>query len=303
MTSQQISFAGLNFKNPIIATSGTCGYGYDYLPKAVLNHLGGFIIKALSLHPKQGNSHPRVCETEAGFLNCIGLQNVGYEGFMETIYPTIATLTTSCMLNVVGDTPDEYVSLVSRLASLSGICAIELNLSCPNTQNKGYTFDSDFFILEEIIDRCVQVKQHQLLLVKLSPQGGHLMEAAKICEKAGADGLCIANTFVGMKIDVHTRNPMLATGSGGYSGMAVKPMVMHLVHQVSQTCSLPILAIGGVTHGEDVAEYLLAGASLVGIGTANLIHPNASFKILKQYQKYLKKHQTSSPELIGQCHT
>ncbi len=296
--TESIFFSKLFFQNPIVTTSGTFGYGYDFSSASSLNSLGGFTIKTLTLKPKEGNPSPRVCETEVGFINSIGLQNEGLDYFIRHIYPYLQPIKTRKIINIAGQSTEEYIKLTLALSKLKAIDLIELNVSCPNIDQKGKSFAFDKKALKEVTNECVKISKKPII-VKLSPLVTSIEEMALVCEEAGANGLSIANTFLGMKIDTDNRKPMIQKIIGGYSGVGLKPMILRMVYQVSKVCSLPILAIGGVHQGEDVVEYLLAGATLVGVGTANLIDPRASFKILKQYQRYLKKNQTTTQSLIG----
>ena len=296
-------FLGLVLKNPIVASAGTCGYGEDFFSKKTLSIIGGIAHKSITLLPKKGNPSPRICETEAGFINSVGLQNVGLKAFLKDVYPRFEKLECAIFANIAGEKISDYETLVENMARLKKISAVELNVSCPNVSTikaagRKQSFSSNQKSLFNLLKAC-RKKTKKPIIVKLAPNHESIVDFALMCEKVGVDGLSIANTFFGMKINIHTRFPMIKNIFGGYSGMAVKPMVLKMVYDVHQAVNLPIMAIGGVCNGEDVVEYLLAGASVVGVGTSNLIDPNACTRIVSAYKKYLLKHKTSSQCLVG----
>ena len=296
-----LDFCGLRFKNPLLVSSGTFGNGVDFFPFLDTHELGGVALKALTLEPRKGHPYPRVCETEAGMLNAIGLQNGGWPYFETEIYPKLHLDATRVIVNIAGHRIAEYVELIRRLKNLTRIDLIELNVSCPNVEAGKILFGADPKSLSKLIRACVKANHlsGKPLLVKLSPNVTSITEMAMACQKAGADGLSIANTFVGMRIDIDKQTPMLKNVMGGYSGPGIKPIVLRMVYEASQAVNIPIIAIGGVVKYHDVVEYLLAGASLVSVGTANLIDPGISVKILKGLKRHLIKKKTSVKKLTG----
>ncbi len=281
-----------------MGTSGTIGYGDDFANLVNIDHYGGLVFKTLTPKPILGNPHPRVCETEFGLINSIGLQNPGIEEFMEQIYPKVASLEPIKIISLAAFSILDFVELVRKVSLLEKIDFIELNVSCPNLNYQGKEFASDEGLLSELLKELKMVKA-QKIIVKLSPDIDKIAQMGISCEKAGADALSMGNTFKAMKIDVRSKKPLIHNVIGGYSGPAIKPLMLAKVHKVAREVSIPIIGVGGVMHGEDVVEYLLAGASLVGIGTANLINPKISRQVFSQVKKYLKKNKTSLKELTG----
>ncbi len=293
-----VNFLGKKLKSPLLGTSGTVGYGNDFKQLISLEQFGGLVFKTLTPKPLAGNPHPRVCEVEAGMINSIGLQNPGIDNFIENIYPEINFSSEVIVISLAAFTIKDFVGLIKKVAPLKKIDFIELNVSCPNLDYHGKEFATDKKLLKDLIIACKKIKS-QPLIIKLSPNVTSISELAMACEEAGADALTIGNTFKGMRIDVVKQIPLIAKVTGGLSGPAIKPLMLAKVYEASQTTHLPIIGVGGVTHGDDVIEYLLAGATLVGLGTVNLIDPRISKKIFKQMQKYLKKNRTNVQDLTG----
>lgn len=290
-----VEFAGIRFKNPIVATSGTFGNGSEYRQFFPIDKLGGITLKAITLESRKGNPAPRVCETEAGMLNSIGLQNNGWDYFKTTIYPQLKNLQTNIITNVAGNSIEEYVRLVKNLSSLD-IQIIELNVSCPNVKAGAIQFGVNGKTLGELVKACRRVTRKPLM-VKLSPNVTSIADMAKVCEQSGADALSLVNTFVGMRIDINKRIPTLSSVVGGYSGVGIKPIALRMVYEVRRAVNLPLLGMGGVSKWQDAIEFLLAGANLVGIGTANLIQPQSSYRILKGTRNYCRKNKTTPAKI------
>lgn len=280
-----VDLGSLSLDNPVIAASGTFGYGLEYSSLVDLNALGGFSTKGLSLQPKTGNPVPRVIETSSGMLNAIGLENIGLKAFLSEKLPQLENLNTRIIVNFFGDTRQEYVEMAQALSSVERLDALEMNVSCPNVEKGGLQFSSDPVVLTEVVSAVRKVTQ-KFLIVKLSPNVTDITLLAKAAESAGADALSVCNTFVGMSIDLKTRKPHLANRTGGLSGPAIKPLALNLVYQTVRAVKIPIIGIGGITSGEDAVEFLLAGAKAVQIGTANFIDPVATLNVIDGIRKY-----------------
>jgi dihydroorotate dehydrogenase (NAD+) catalytic subunit len=280
-----VDLGSLSLDNPVIAASGTFGYGLEYRSLVDLNALGGFSTKGLSLQPKTGNPVPRVIETSSGMLNAIGLENIGLKAFLSEKLPQLENLNTRIIVNFFGDTRQEYVEMAQALSGVERLDALEMNVSCPNVEKGGLQFSSDPEVLTEVVSAVRKVTQ-KFLIVKLSPNVTDITLLAKAAENAGADALSVCNTFVGMSIDLKTRKPYLANRTGGLSGPAIKPLALNLVYQTARAVKIPIIGIGGITSGEDAVEFLLAGAKAVQIGTANFIDPTATLNVIDGIRKY-----------------
>ena len=280
-----VDLGSLCLDNPVIAASGTFGYGLEYRSLVDLNALGGFSTKGLSLQPKTGNPVPRVIETSSGMLNAIGLENIGLKAFLSEKLPQLENLNTRIIVNFFGDTRQEYVEMAQALSDAERLDALEMNVSCPNVEKGGLQFSSDPEVLAEVVSAVRKVTQ-KFLIVKLSPNVTDITLLAKAAENAGADALSVCNTFVGMSIDLKTRKPYLANRTGGLSGPAIKPLALNLVYQTARAVKIPIIGIGGITSGEDAVEFLLAGAKAVQIGTANFIDPTATLNVINGIRKY-----------------
>ncbi len=282
-----VNFAGIELKNPIATASGTCGFGMEYLPYYKPADLGAITLKALSIRPKAGNKVVRIAETPSGMLNSIGLQNPGVDSFLENKLGFVKNLGTRIIANIAGESMEDYEAVAEKL-NVDGIDLIELNISCPNVSDGGLAFGTNPKTVEEITSR-VKKKTEKPLIVKLSPNVTDITEIARAAESAGADALSLINTLMGMRIDAHTRRPVLSRGSGGLSGPAVKPVALHMVSAVSRAVKLPILGMGGIMTGRDAAEFLIAGATAVAIGTAAFADPAAPVRILKELQEFMEE--------------
>ena len=280
-----IKLGSLCLNNPVIAASGTFGYGLEYSSLVDLNALGGFSIKGLSLKPKAGNPVPRVIETSSGMLNAIGLENIGLEAFLSEKLPQLKNFNTRIIINFFGDTTQEYVAMARALSDVERLDALEINVSCPNVEKGGLQFSSDPEVLTEVVS-SVRKATGKFLIVKLSPNVTDITLLAKAAENAGADALSVCNTFVGMSIDLKTRKPHLANRTGGLSGPAIKPLALNLVYQTVRAVQIPVIGIGGISSGEDAVEFLLAGAKAVQIGTANFIDPASTLHVIEGIRRY-----------------
>ena len=295
----EIEFCGMKMKNPVTVASGTFGYGREFAQYIDLNKLGGIVTKGTSLKPRPGNKAPRVCETASGMLNSIGLQNPGVEHFMEQDLPWLRSFDTKIIVNACGSSVEEYVELAKVLNTLD-IDAVELNLSCPNVKAGCMAFGTSYEGVKEVTTQVRKELTSKPLIVKLTPNVTDIVNPAKGAEDAGADGVSLINTLLGMKIDIDKRKPVLANNTGGLSGPAVKPVAVRMVYQVAQAVNIPILGLGGIVTGEDVIEFMLAGATAVSIGTGNFISPDVSIKAIEDIEKYMKKHNIENlKDIIG----
>ncbi|MGG1685355.1 dihydroorotate dehydrogenase [Pseudalkalibacillus sp. NRS-1564] len=270
MSRLGIQLPGLDLKNPIMPASGCFGFGREYSQFYKLDQLGAIMVKATTNEPRFGNPTPRVAETTSGMLNAIGLQNPGLERVMAEELPWLSQFDVPIIANVAGSTIEDYVAVAKRISKAPNVHALELNISCPNVKEGGLAFGT---VPETAYDVTKAVKDVSSVpvYVKLSPNVTDIVQMAKVVERAGADGLTMINTLLGMRIDLKTGKPILANGAGGLSGPAIKPVAIRMIHQVSQQVNIPIIGMGGVQTPEDVMEYFLAGASAVAVGTANFV--------------------------------
>ena len=293
-----VKLGSLSLNNPVIAASGTFGYGLEYCSLVDLNALGGFSTKGLSLKPKTGNPVPRVIETSSGMLNAIGLENIGLQAFLSEKLPQLNNFNTRIIVNFFGDTTSEYVEMAQALSEVERVDALEMNVSCPNVEKGGLQFSSDPKVLLDVVSSVRKVTK-KFLIVKLSPNVTDITLLAKSAEDAGADALSVCNTFVGMSIDLKTRKHHLANKTGGLSGPAIKPLALNLVYQTVRAVQIPVIGIGGIASGEDALEFLLAGAKAVQIGTANFIDPASTLNVIEGIRRYcLKNGVKNLSELI-----
>ena len=280
-----VDLGGLRLINPVIAASGTFGYGLEYSSLVDLNGLGAFSTKGLSLKPKIGNPVPRVIETSSGMLNSIGLENIGIDAFLTEKLTQLTNINTCIIVNFFGETSYEYVEMALALSDVERLDALEMNVSCPNLDKGGLQFSSDPVVLAELVS-AVRKATKKFLIVKLSPNVTDITLLARAAENSGADALSVCNTFVGMSIDLKTRKPHLANKTGGLSGPAIKPLALNLVYKTSQRVKIPVIGIGGITSSDDAIEFLLAGAKAVQIGTANFIDPASTINVIDGIRKY-----------------
>ena len=295
-----VKLGSLCLNNPVIAASGTFGYGLEYSSLVDLNALGGFSIKGLSLKPKAGNPVPRVIETSSGMLNAIGLENIGLEAFLSEKLPQLKNFNTRIIINFFGDTTQEYVAMARALSDVERLDALEINVSCPNVEKGGSQFSSDPEVLSEVVS-SVRKATGKFLIVKLSPNVTDITLLAKAAENAGADALSVCNTFVGMSIDLKTRKPHLANRTGGLSGPAIKPLALNLVYQTVRAVQIPVIGIGGISSGEDAVEFLLAGAKAVQIGTANFIDPVSTLHVIEGIRRYCLANGVNNLSELKMC--
>ncbi len=285
----RIKFCGIEFKNPIVTASGTFGFGEEYNAYAPLTEYGGFAAKGLTRKPRPGNPAPRIAETPAGILNSVGLQNPGVEAFAREIMPKLRDCGAHVIANMSGNTVSEYCEMAEILSD-TDVALIEMNISCPNVKHGGLAFGTDAKVVHEL---TASVKKYckKPLIVKLSPNVTSIQEIAKAAEAGGADGLSLINTLLGMKIDIETRRPVLANNTGGLSGPAVMPVAVRMVHEVYEAVRLPIIGMGGCMSGADAIEFMLAGASLVALGTGLFVRPDLIFSVKAEIQAYMERHK------------
>jgi dihydroorotate dehydrogenase (NAD+) catalytic subunit len=285
-----VELGKLILDNPVIAASGTFGYGLEYIDFLDLNDLGGFSTKGLSVNPKIGNPVPRVIETSSGMLNAIGLENIGLQAFLSDKLPQLKKYKTRIIVNFFGDTIQQYVEMASALSREERIDALEMNVSCPNVEKGGLQFSSDPVVLRQVVEAARKVTD-KFLIVKLSPNVTDITLLAKAAEDAGADALSVCNTFVGMKVDLDSGKPYLANRTGGLSGPAIKPLALNLVCQTVRAVKIPVIGIGGISNSEDALEFLTVGAKAVQIGTANFIDPKVTVKVAQGIRDWCQKNQ------------
>ncbi len=295
----RVDIGSLVLANPVLTASGTFGYAREFAQLMDLHCLGGVIVKGISLHPRAGNPPPRIVETACGMLNAIGLQNVGVDRFITEKMPYLEGLRVPVVVNILGDTLDEYAEITARLAGVPGVAAIEVNISCPNVKSGGVAFGTDP-AMAAAVTKAVKGRAAVPVMVKLSPNVTDITTIARAVEEAGADSLSLINTLIGMAIDLKSRRPALANVIGGLSGPAIKPVALRMVFQVARAVKIPVVGIGGIDSAEDALEFLLAGATAVQIGTANFINPRVSEEVVAGIARYVQEENLSSVrELIG----
>jgi len=293
------TLCGISLKTPVLAASGTFGYGVEFKKLTDLSKLGGIVVKGLSREPMDGNSPPRVYETEGGMLNSIGLQNIGVRAFVAEKLPELRQSGTAIFANVFGYAVEDYLEVVRVLEDAEGVAAYELNVSCPNTKCGGIFFSSDPALLSELVG-AVRAKSRRPLIVKLSPNVARIDPIARAAADAGADAISLVNTFIALAIDARTRRPRLGAGFGGLSGPAIKPVALRMVYEAAQAVKVPVIGLGGIASGVDAAEFLIAGASAVEVGTANFWDPGAPARIANELDQFLKEEKISNvPALVG----
>ncbi len=300
MFDMSVNFCGIKLKNPVVAASGTFGYGVEFEDIVAIGKLGGFVAKGLSREPMAGNPPPRLWETAAGMLNAIGLQNIGAKAFVEEKLPLVRKMRSATVIcNVFGNCTEDYEETIRILNDGAGIAAYELNVSCPNTKHGGIAFGSDPSSLAEVVTKAKHVASRPLI-VKLSPNVTSIPQMAKTAQEAGADAISLVNTFVGMAIDTETRKPRISNVTAGLSGPAIKPIALRMVYEAAKTVTIPVIGIGGISTAEDIVEYLLAGATAIQVGTANFWDPCASERLVDQLEKWCLEHRVQKiTDLVG----
>jgi dihydroorotate dehydrogenase (NAD+) catalytic subunit len=293
------SICGIALRNPVIAASGTFAYGVEFEKLVDLSALGGVVVKGLSREPIEGNPAPRVVETASGMINSIGLQNIGVRAFVEDKLPVLARFRTAVFANVFGYKTEDYVEVASVLEDHAGLAAYELNVSCPNTSHGGIYFSSDPCLLAEVVSSVKRVAKRPVI-VKLSPNVAAIEPLARAAEEAGADAISLVNTFVSLAIDVKTRRPRIGAGMGGLSGPAIKPIALRMVWQAARSIKIPVIGLGGIATGEDAAEFLIAGATAVQVGTATFWDPSSPVRIAQELGEFLRREKIANvKELVG----
>ena len=297
----KVSIGSLKLRNPVITASGTFGYGEEFGSLVNLHRLGAIIVKGISLLPRQGNPPPRIAETACGMLNAIGLENVGLERFFTEKLPFLKGIDTPLIVNILGDSIEDYQQLAERLDAEEKVAALEVNISCPNVKKGGVAFGTDPD-MAHAVTKAVCKNFSRPVIVKLSPNVTNIAMIARVVEEAGADAVSLINTVLGMGIDTESCRPKLANIFGGLSGPAIKPIALRMVWQVADSVSIPIIGIGGITTSEDALEFLLAGATAIQVGTANFINPQVTEEIIQGIEAYLEQKGIASvEELIGKA--
>ena len=299
MADLTTNLGSLKLKNPVMAASGTFGYGIELEDFIDLERMGGFVVKGTTIRHREGNPYPRMAETPSGMLNAVGLQNKGVDYFIENIYPLLKTYDTNVIVNVSGSTIEDYVETAEKINELHKIPAIELNISCPNVKEGGMAFGTSATSVEEVV-AAVRKVYSKHLMVKLSPNVTDITEIAKAAEGTGANSVSLINTLLGMAINAKTRKPILSTITGGLSGACVKPIALRMVWQASKAVQIPVVGLGGIMNTADAVEFLLAGASAIQIGTANFIDPAITMKVIDGINRYLDENGFKSvKEIVG----
>lgn len=299
MANLSVNIGNLNLKNPVMTASGTFGYGIEFQDFVPLDQIGGIIVKGTTLQHREGNPYPRMAETAQGMLNCVGLQNKGVDYFCRNIYPQIKDIDTQMIVNVSGNSPENYAECAARVNELENIRAIELNISCPNVKSGGMAFGVTCEGAASVV-REVRKKYDKTLIVKLSPNVTDITEIARAVEAEGTDSVSLINTLMGTSIDIEKRCFNLSIGTGGLSGPCVKPVALRMVYQVAKAVKIPVIGLGGISSATDAIEFLMAGATAIEIGTANFLDPAITVKVKDGINEWLDAHGCSSvQEIIG----
>ncbi len=298
--SLNIDFCKNQFNSPVLVASGTFGYGHEVSDLVDVNKLGGIVTKSVTYHPREGNPPPRICETPSGMLNSIGLANVGVDEFCRHKIPFLNKLKTNVIINIAGSTQEEYIQTLEMIEDMGGNhIGYEINISCPNVKEGGMAFGVQSNVTETLTKE-LKKRTKKLLIIKLSPNVTNIQEIAQSAEQGGADAVSAINTVVGMSIDIHSRKPSLFTNSGGLSGPAIHPIAVANVFKIHQAIHIPIIGIGGISNANDIIELMLAGASLVQIGTSNFTNSNVGVEVLSELNQYCKDYGLKNiSEIIG----
>lgn len=297
------NIGGIRMKNPVTTASGTFGFGREYSGFVDLNRLGAVVVKGTTLAPRPGNPAPRIAETPAGMLNAIGLENPGVEAVIGEQLPFLSQFDVPVIINISGDTVEDYVRLASRLDEEPGVAGLEVNISCPNVKKGGMQFGSDPASAAEVI-REVRAATRKTVIAKLSPNVTSITAVAESVVKAGADAVSLINTLLGMVIDIRAQRPALANVAGGLSGPAVRPVAVRAVWEVYRALKVPIIGMGGIATAEDALQFIMAGAGAVAIGTANFVNPRATIDVLEGIEAYMAENNIGDiKELVGIAHT
>ena len=299
MAEIAVNIAGIKMKNPVMVASGTFGSGKDYEDFVNINDLGALIVKSITLKPREGNPPPRICETPSGMLNTIGLQNPGIDAFVKEDLPYLAKFKVPVVVNIAGESVDEYAQLAKKLDGLAGISGIEVNISCPNVKQGGMQFGIDPKLTAEVIS-AVKRSIKLPVIAKLSPNVTDIKVIAKAAEVAGADAISAINTVLGMAIDINSRRTKLSMGTGGLSGPAIKPIAVRMVNEIYKAVKVPVIGIGGIMNADDAIEFILAGASAIQVGTGNFVNPRSAIEIAEGIKKYLIANKLESvKDIVG----
>jgi len=300
MLNLQVEIGGMVLKNPVMPASGTFGYGEEYAQFVDLNKLGAVVTKSVRLTPSQGNPPPRLTETPAGILASIGLQSVGLEKFLTEKLPFLRKFDTRIIVNISGDTVEDYVELARRLGEVEGLDAVEVNISCPNVEKGGMFFGIDPKVTYELVSHVKKATGRLTVITKLTPNVTDITEIAVAAVEAGTDALCLINSPLGMAVDVKRRKPKLAMIVGGLCGPAIRPIGVRAVWQVARKVKVPIIGVGGIFTADDTLEYIIAGAKAVQVGTANFVNPNAMIEIIEGIKSYMESQGIEDiNELVG----
>ena len=294
---------GIEFKNPVLAASGTFGYGEEFSDFFDVSLLGGFVTKAVTPEPRKGNPPPRIIETPSGMLNAIGLQNEGLDYFIDTILPRIRSFDTALIVNVAGRSADDYIAVCSALDGVDAVRALEVNISCPNVSEGGISFGCSALSASALI-ATLRNTTDKPLIVKLTPNVDDIAEIALSVQDAGANAVSLINTITGMVVDVEERRPMLANITGGLSGPAIRPVAVRMVYETARAISIPVIGIGGIFSARDALEFIIAGASLVQVGCGMFVKPRLPVEVIDGIGDYLDRHDMGHiTELVGSIRT
>ncbi len=294
-----VSLAGIELNNPVIAASGTCAYGVELAGLVEWSQVGGLVVKGLSRESMAGNPPPRLWETRGGMMNSVGLQNLGVRAFVAEKLPALRTMPVKVFANVFGYAVEDYLEVVRILDDADGLAAYELNVSCPNTSHGGIFFSSDPGLLEQLVGAVKRIARRPVI-VKLSPNVARIEPLALAAERAGADAISLVNTFLALAVDARARRPRIGAGLGGLSGPAIKPIALRLVYEAARAVRIPVIGLGGIASGEDAAEFLVAGASAVQVGTASFWDPGAPARIARELDRFLEEERVGHvSELVG----